>query len=322
MEMLIFIYNILLLILFCVSTTFAVTSYLKSKQKLFLIIGIMFVFNIFDNTVIYMTEAIEWFGRLYDNQFMSIPSFKTVILVVDAICITLIFNHILRRKILMTQYVSLILLGLLLLFIPMMNAEALQVWLYYLPNQLYLFGLGVSTLWYLNKSSEIRKDEKKYKVFKRMLQIVIIFSVLILLEDTIVIFNLDIYSDMLVRINNRNISEDVLSIIYACYTVSICYNLLEVEPQSVDTLLELEQEQEIPKEVDLYGEFCAKYDLTLREQEILRCLLQNMNNKDISSTLFISVGTVKTHIHNIFTKMEVAKRTEAFALFQKWKEQM
>ena len=39
------------------------------------------------------------------------------------------------------------------------------------------------------------------------------FGVAILLEDTFVIFNIDQYSDIVFKINNRNVSEDIYTII-------------------------------------------------------------------------------------------------------------
>ena len=282
--------------------------------------GVMFVFYIFDNTVIYMTESIERFARSYDSQFMSIPSFKTVILLVDAICITCIFNLVLKRKMAISQYVGLILMGLLLLFIPMLNAGAKQVWLYYLPCQLYLGWLGISTLWFMKNISKEDKESKKYIYFRRILIATIIFALLILLEDTIVIFNVDIYSDILVRINNRNISEDILSAIYAVCAVAFCYRLLVMSTATTGNVFEEQQNLAASNEISVYEAFCRNYELTQREQDILYCVLQNMNNQEISAMLFISIGTVKTHVHNIFTKMNVRKRSEALVLFQKWKE--
>lgn len=51
--------------------------------------------------------------------------------------------------------------------------------------------------------------------------------------------------------------------------------------------------------------------LTDRETEILHYLTQGVNYKQISKQLFISESTVKTHINNIFTKLNVNDRTQA-----------
>jgi DNA-binding NarL/FixJ family response regulator len=58
--------------------------------------------------------------------------------------------------------------------------------------------------------------------------------------------------------------------------------------------------------------------LTGREREVLRSLTSGGTNKDIAKTLSISEKTVKTHLNNIFRKLNVARRLEAvlFAIRQ------
>ena len=54
----------------------------------------------------------------------------------------------------------------------------------------------------------------------------------------------------------------------------------------------------------------ATHPLTLREVEVLRYLNEGNTNKEISEKLFISLNTVKTHIKNIYSKLNVNKRIE------------
>jgi len=51
--------------------------------------------------------------------------------------------------------------------------------------------------------------------------------------------------------------------------------------------------------------------LSQREQEILNLLAGGYRYKEIAALLFISVETVRTHIRNIYEKLQVQSRTEA-----------
>ena len=53
--------------------------------------------------------------------------------------------------------------------------------------------------------------------------------------------------------------------------------------------------------------------LTDREAEVLQLLAHGKTNKEIGAKLFISEFTVKGHLHNVFTKLNVLSRTEAIA---------
>ena len=54
--------------------------------------------------------------------------------------------------------------------------------------------------------------------------------------------------------------------------------------------------------------------LTDREAEVLQLLANGKSNKEIGAKLFISEFTVKGHLRNIFTKLNVLSRTEAIAM--------
>jgi len=60
-------------------------------------------------------------------------------------------------------------------------------------------------------------------------------------------------------------------------------------------------------------------DLTEREMEVLRQVVQGHSNRQIADALVISVATVKAHISSILAKLEVASRAEASAYALKHK---
>jgi DNA-binding NarL/FixJ family response regulator len=53
--------------------------------------------------------------------------------------------------------------------------------------------------------------------------------------------------------------------------------------------------------------------LSGREIDVLKLMAQGKSNKEIGSALFISEGTVKSHVKSIFSKLNVISRTEAVA---------
>ena len=55
---------------------------------------------------------------------------------------------------------------------------------------------------------------------------------------------------------------------------------------------------------------------TNRELELLPLLLENKSYQEISETLHISVGTVKAHNHNIYSKTDVSNRNELIECYQ------
>ncbi|MEN2489605.1 response regulator transcription factor [Flavobacterium sp. B11] len=50
--------------------------------------------------------------------------------------------------------------------------------------------------------------------------------------------------------------------------------------------------------------------LTNQEEKITRLILEDKSNKEIADELFISLSTVKTHIRNLYAKLDVANRHE------------
>lgn len=55
-------------------------------------------------------------------------------------------------------------------------------------------------------------------------------------------------------------------------------------------------------------EVACEYELTGREKDLARLIYSGKSNGEIAEMLFISESTVKTHVYNIFRKMEVKNR--------------
>ena len=55
----------------------------------------------------------------------------------------------------------------------------------------------------------------------------------------------------------------------------------------------------------------SDYGLTDRETQVLKCISDGLANRDIAEKLFLSEGTVKNYISNIYSKLNVQNRASA-----------
>ena len=60
-----------------------------------------------------------------------------------------------------------------------------------------------------------------------------------------------------------------------------------------------------------------QFSLTTREKEILTCLEKGLRYKEIAFNLCISMDTVRSHIRNIYEKLQVQSRTDALNKYYK-----
>jgi DNA-binding CsgD family transcriptional regulator len=91
------------------------------------------------------------------------------------------------------------------------------------------------------------------------------------------------------------------SIPYALYGIFLVYYFLNYSAAAA------------PIADQLSESFMARYGITDREHEIIQWVIQGKSNAEIASQLFISLSTVKTHLHNIYKKIGVDSRYDLLA---------
>jgi DNA-binding CsgD family transcriptional regulator len=92
----------------------------------------------------------------------------------------------------------------------------------------------------------------------------------------------------------------------------VLYSLFAVLYSVYFTRRYIEQGRQITTMTDdeSYETVLSQAGITSREKEILFLLLKGASNNDIAQNLYISTNTVKTHIRNIFQKLDVKSRFE------------
>lgn len=216
MEVLLLVYNLLLQILYCVPVVYAWILYQHTRKHLYLYITGLFFFYSVENVIIFITEFDTTFAKFYDTTFMSVPTARTIIFVAVLLFILLITASILNETI---NYVMLSLLSLItlfMLFVPMMKDSAMKVFIYYTPCQLFSLLIGIYGMRRLKSHPDIYDEPLRLR-FHRLFLWTAVFSVLIIVEDWIVIFNFDNYGIPGIHITNRSYTENLMSI-YFVYT--------------------------------------------------------------------------------------------------------
>ena len=57
--------------------------------------------------------------------------------------------------------------------------------------------------------------------------------------------------------------------------------------------------------------------LTARETEVMRAVAKGLSNQQIAEKLFVSEGTIKIHVHNIYRKLGINNRVDLTLYAQK-----
>lgn len=306
-------YNIALTIVLTMAAGCAFLLYRHSRRPLLIALCTMFCAYLLDNSIVFCTEIIPEFASVYDEMFLQTPSVKTLYFAVLVGSLLYALHCVIPAFTLRQMGFLVCSYAALLICVPMISQHDWMVFFYYFTTQIFVIGISC---WGL---MAIRRTESSFDrgVLKRIFLYFLCMSILVLVEDSFVIFLLDRLSGPRPKINNRNYSENImylgLGLPVLRYTDS---RMKQVAPPLV------EPAEPIPAEPDrIQGDiraFAAAYNLTDREQEILVHLLQEKSQQEISEELIIALGTVKTHIHNIYQKTDCSNRSRIIAKYQEF----
>ncbi len=107
------------------------------------------------------------------------------------------------------------------------------------------------------------------------------------------------YEDSLNKVNYERL---IIYILIGCLIIAVFYIVLLTA--KIKKIKSAHTKTPVNKEEILN-------QLTKREKEILKLLLQDYQNKEIASILNLETSTIKTHLSKIYTKLNITKRSEA-----------
>lgn len=98
-------------------------------------------------------------------------------------------------------------------------------------------------------------------------------------------------------------------VVFILFIVRIYFRDYYMSEQEIESL---KKDNTIQKKENVFN----KYNLSDRERDVIIFVLKGFSNKKIADTLFISLSTVKTHVHNVFKKTKTETRYELIHLIK------
>ncbi len=116
----------------------------------------------------------------------------------------------------------------------------------------------------------------------------------------------------------KNYQEFYIGAIALIFTALGIWLALKLSKPKVNTVI-IEKEVFVPQpsEFILNETQVEKLGLSKRELEVLQLMAQGYSNNEIAEKLYLSLSTIKTHVANLFFKLDAKRRTQAIEIAKK-----
>lgn len=102
-----------------------------------------------------------------------------------------------------------------------------------------------------------------------------------------------------------------IAIVFTVLGIWLALRLVKpkVETRIVEKEVYIQAQPSAPKEIN--RQEIDRLGISKRELDVLGLMALGLSNEEIAEKLFVSLNTVKTHCSNIFSKLDVKRRTQA-----------
>ncbi len=297
MNTVIFIFSLLVIIILAMSIIPLLLIYFKSKKKTYLYVSLLAICYLIESIFLQYTDFFNYseITKLPDT-FISIPFLKIALFSIMLFLYTKTIFEILDKKCTRLPYLIIVYFVALQVYFSSLPETTMTIWLFYSTRQFFMISLCL----YFFIQVILCKNEalkKRFSPFISLMLVIFLLNISILIEDTFVISQQYTFSTSGVIFRERNYTENILWIVICSFTLFIGRKHLTVlfETQPVRSAVSIDLDY---------------YKFTPREKEIVLLLLDHYENNEIATKLFITNGTLKSHIHNIYAKADVKHRNE------------
>lgn len=320
MNTLMFFYTLAILVICIVTGMLSLAAYASSRRRFFIYGSGVFICYAIEMTEIFFFEYTLQNQSFPASDYYSItmPVMRALVATASQAFIWLIAMDLLDKHS-KKQFVIPVATFFLseLLIIVAVPYGPMHQWLYYTMRQAFLVFVGLYIFWTARKSTQV---ELKARVNNQRKHLIIgaILVGCIVAED---FYNIQIVpmslapSWLQLYLSERNFSENVFACYFAILLIIHSYHVLSIRMQEAPEEKNVSDlDRHIEEQMPFYRN---AYKLSNRETEVMRLVVLGKSNQEIADELFLAVGTVKTHIHNILVKTEQQNRTTLILHF--WK---
>ncbi len=118
--------------------------------------------------------------------------------------------------------------------------------------------------------------------------------------------------NFIIRENAIDIYIGLIALMFTLLGAWIASQLIKPKTQAV--LVDKQNMIQEANEFKLNEAGLKRLNLTNREYQILKLIAQGHSNSEIADELFLSLSTIKTHVSNLYAKMNVKSRFRAIAV--------
>lgn len=323
-----FLYTIIIIIVASAASFTSITVWILTSRKDCLVAAAAFLLYVLEVATILYDEYVRTKPLLneYFTSGLTHPIINIVFCTLLVVCLwlwVLMRIHV-RVK---PQHVALCIgiYGILAVLVAPIGsaADKTHTMVYWGLRDCSVLAAFVFALWWRDhRATETDRVsiDRAYKFFT----IALVFSVVMLAEDivNILFMNPEVSGgwqrDFWWHLTERNITENLLMIFCAACMIRYNQGIIQIfsrHPQElsasrIDTTKHRDLESRLLR-------FSDSFSISQREQEVLRLVVEGKDIQNIASSLYISTGTVKAHLHRIYTKVGVEHRKELINAF--WK---
>lgn len=319
MEILFYSYTIAMILVCIAASTAMASSYAITRNRLYIYIAGAFVFYFLDLTLIFQSEYLNHGELIGADSFYAIkmPFLKAALALGVLECLWIgLLEYFGKLKAALAAAPGVIYAVATIAIIVAMGDGPVKQWCFYSMREAFLIWCLIYII-HLGATTDSAVQKARIRKLKPVIAAASAIVACIIAENTFMILiwkpSAEIMQSILpLYVSERNISENVLVLIFAILALRRCFTTFQLRRKEPPISAGDVQEQLASATMDV---FCERHGLTHREREVLECIVDGMDYQNTASRLQLAQGTVKSHMHNIFRKSNTKTRQELLELF-------